>query len=144
MFRRLLLISFAVFLADRVTKGLAVRFLSDVPTLPLIPGVFHLTLVRNTGVAFGLFQGQGLLIMLGALSFVLGLVWTVLKDKPARGFLISLALVLGGALGNLLDRLRFGSVIDFLDLRLWPVFNLADSCITIGVAWMAWQMLRRR
>lgn len=122
---------------------MAVQFLAGVPTVPILPGIFHLTLTHNTGVAFGLFQGQGLLVTLAALAFVLGLVWTVLRDNPSPGFLISLGLVLGGAAGNLTDRVRYGSVIDFLDFRVWPVFNLADSCITIGVAWMAWQMLRR-
>lgn len=57
---------------------------------------------------------------------------------------VSLGLILGGAAGNLLDRVRFGAVIDFLDFRIWPVFNVADSCITIGAALMAWRLIRKR
>ena len=114
-----------------------VQALSNIPTQPILPNVFHLTLVHNTGVAFGLLQGYGLLITLGTCAVIVGLWWS-------RFFTLSTGLILGGAIGNLIDRLRIGAVIDFLDFRIWPVFNLADSCITIGALLMAWQILKSR
>lgn len=123
-----------VVLLDQAAKWLALRFLPSFETLPLIPGVFHLTLVHNTGIAFGLFRGhESLLLALITLSLIaLGIWGGRMKDSPAfsrRAF----ALILGGAAGNWIDRVRCGAVIDYFDFRIWPVFNLADSAITIGV-----------
>ena len=123
--------------ADQATKRLALEFLSRVPTVPVLPGIFHLTLVRNSGVAFGLFQGHGLWITLGTLLVLAGLFRTALRPGGAKWISLCLALILGGAISNLIDRMRFGGVIDFLDFRIWPVFNLADSCITVGAALLA-------
>ncbi len=114
-----------------------VQSLSNVPTQPVLPNIFHLTLVHNAGVAFGLLQGCGLLITLVTCAVIVGLWWS-------RLFTLSTGLILGGAIGNLIDRLRIGAVIDFLDFRIWPVFNLADSCITVGAVLMAWQILKSR
>ena len=127
----------AVLAADQAAKWLALKFLSHVPTVPVLPGIFHLTLVRNSGVAFGLFQGQGLWITLGTLAILAGLFRAALRPEGGKWAPICLALILGGAVGNLMDRMRFGGVIDFLDFRIWPVFNLADSCITVGAALLA-------
>lgn len=135
-----------MFLADQGAKAAALASLSSVPTVPVIPGVFHLTLTRNTGVAFGLLRGYGLIVT-GITVVLLGL---FLQSAHREGHLrerlsaIGMALILGGAAGNLLDRLRWGGVIDFLDFRVWPVFNLADSCITVGAVLMAWTLWRRR
>jgi len=106
-----------------------------------------LTLIRNRGVAFGLLKGHGLLVALGTAGIILMLIGSVLREKSSKESLkmrVSLGLILGGAIGNLIDRLRLGGVVDFLDFRIWPVFNVADSCITIGAALMAWNLLRRR
>ena len=106
---------------------------------PLIPGIFHLTLVHNTGTAFGLFQDHNLffVILSAAVIIVLGIILFRGERKGQSVFSwVPLALVLGGAIGNLIDRIRFGYVIDFVDLRVWPVFNLADSCITVGIVWL--------
>ena len=135
-----------MFAADRAAKAAAVRFLSSVPTVPVLPGIFHLTLVRNTGVAFGLLRGHGLLVTgvtLVLLGWLTASAWKRghLQDRKVP---IGLGLIAGGAAGNLLDRVRFGAVIDFLDFRVWPVFNLADSCITIGALLMAWVLWRQR
>lgn len=129
--------------ADQATKWLALEFLSHVPTVPIIPGIFHLTLVQNSGVAFGLFQGRGLWITLGTLLVLAGLFRTTLRTDRGRWAPLCLALILGGAVGNLIDRMRFGGVIDFLDFRIWPVFNLADSCITVGAALLAVNFWRK-
>ncbi len=133
----------AVILIDQGTKFLVLSKLPVDSTLPIIPPVFHLTLVYNRGIAFGLFnQHETLLLVFITVSL---LVLIVLGFRIARqGALGStpvdlasrcgLALILGGAIGNWIDRLRYKAVIDFLDFRVWPVFNVADSAITIGVA----------
>ena len=116
-------------------------------SLPLIPHVLHLTLVQNTGAAFGLLRGAGPLLILISVAVVAVLAWS-LRQTAGGGALVqrlhrlSLWLVLSGAVGNLIDRLRFGYVIDFIDLRVWPVFNLADSAITVGMGLLIWTMLR--
>lgn len=128
--------------SDQLTK-LAIRT-SFAPghSLPLIPGMLHLTYVQNTGAAFGLFQGftgAFVLISLGVAA------WVALELIRHRHQAVltqsALALVLGGAIGNLIDRLWLGYVIDFIDVRVWPVFNVADSAISVGVALLVWQTL---
>jgi len=111
-------------------------------------GFFRITYVHNTGAAFGLFQGQSFLLTIVALvGITVLLVYTLvfyrrfplLDNRLGRPVL---GLVLGGAVGNLIDRLRFGYVTDFIDVGLWPAFNLADSAITIGVILLAYSFLR--
>ena len=123
-----------------------VQLLSGVPTRPILPNVFHLTLVHNTGVAFGLMRNSGLLVTIGTIGVILFFCWFLARGAALQGklFGFSSSLILGGAIGNLIDRLRVGAVIDFLDFRIWPVFNLADSCITVGAVLMAWQILKSK
>ena len=114
-------------------------------SLAVLPSVFHLTLIRNRGIAFGLFDGfdRILFFAISASILVLAVIghrlWRSLPKNAAqpvsgRGLeRAALALILGGAVGNWIDRMRFGAVIDFLDFRIWPVFNVADSAITLGV-----------
>ena len=114
-------------------------------SVPVIPSILHLTHVQNTGAAFGLFQGYPQTF---AVLAVVVAVWVVveLTRKRPRPWPADtgLLLILGGSLGNLIDRLRFGYVIDFIDVRVWPVFNIADSAITIGVGLLLWQVFRRQ
>lgn len=102
-----------------------------------------LTYVTNTGAAFGLFPDQGVLFMVIAVVVIAAIV-VYYRRLSGDQWLVqtSLGLQLGGALGNLLDRLRYGHVIDFIDFKVWPVFNLADSAIVIGVAMLAYHLLR--
>ncbi|HDM37739.1 MAG TPA: signal peptidase II [Candidatus Omnitrophica bacterium] len=94
----------------------------------------NITLVRNTGTVFGLFKGNNLFFII--VGFITVLIITIALFK-SRGRILSfklcLVLVLSGAISNLIDRLRFGYVIDYIDLTIWPVFNLADSAITVAV-----------
>ena len=127
-----------VFALDRWTKAWAVAELATVHTKPLLGEWLRLTYVRNTGVAFGLGAGQGL--PFAAITFVaLALVVVLALQSRNRTWTKSLALglVVGGAAGNLLDRVRWGSVVDFIDFgyrrNMFPVFNAADSAITVGV-----------
>jgi len=114
-------------------------------SIPIIKSVFHITYVENRGIAFGLFpQGSSLFIVI-SLIIILGIIFferkKVIKSLKER---FCLGLILGGALGNFIDRLRFGFVIDFLDFRIWPVFNLADSGVCIGGILMVFFLLRKR
>ncbi|MGI6611509.1 MAG: signal peptidase II [Limnochordia bacterium] len=118
-------------------------------TLPLgephaiLPPWLYFTHVENQGAAFSLFAGQRWLFVTAATGFVL-LAWAnrAIVARQDRMFRWGLALGLAGAMGNLIDRVRQGSVIDFLDLRLFPVFNIADSCIVIGCGLILWSQLQ--
>ncbi|MBI4115746.1 MAG: signal peptidase II [Candidatus Omnitrophica bacterium] len=123
-----------VVLLDQLTKAFALKFLSFGESWPVLSSIFHLTLVQNQGIAFGLFQGFDKILLLIITVSIGILVVVALRSDPLRPRAhLALGLILGGAFGNWIDRIRIGSVIDFLDFRIWPVFNLADTAITIGV-----------
>ena len=121
--------------ADQLSKSLIVSSFVPGQSTPLLPPILHLSYVQNTGAAFGLFKGQQALFIGLSLLVIVWVAWELLV-KPSLPSLSmwGCALVLGGAAGNLIDRLRLGYVIDFIDLRVWPVFNVGDSAITIGVS----------
>jgi signal peptidase II len=133
--------------ADVATKVAAVEFLSGRDPVEVVPGVLDLTLVRNPGAAFGL--GTGLTWLLSAIAIVVVVVVLRMAGRLRdRGWALALGLLLGGAVGNLTDRLlrqpgpMRGHVIDFLQLPNWPVFNLADSAICLAAALVMWRSLR--
>jgi signal peptidase II len=130
---RIVAIAFAVFAADGITKSLACSNLAAGQSIKIIPGIFHITLVLNKGAAFGLFRGQRLFFIALSVIVISFLLIHIFRKRP-DGVAVSaaLGLITGGALGNLADRIRLGYVIDFLDFRIWPVFNIADSAITVG------------
>ena len=126
---------------DQATKAWATSSLEPIGSLTIIPGFFNLTYVGNTGVAFGMLAGHGLVVALlmlalalAAFFFARGLNWALWEPNMVGGCLC------GGALGNLIDRLRIGHVVDFLDFHLgphhWPFFNVADSLICVAVGWI--------
>ncbi|MBA1333775.1 MAG: Lipoprotein signal peptidase [Firmicutes bacterium] len=127
------LITMSVFAADRLTKYVAKGYLRPRGSLPVINGIFHLTYVENRGVAFGMLQNKGWVFIPVTLGIILGIVYLLSKAKKGSRMLrLPMAMILGGAIGNLYDRIFLGYVVDFLDFRIWPVFNLADSSIVIG------------
>ena len=134
--------------ADQISKYLVLSNLnlgqSWNPVASLTPWA-SITHVANTGAAFGLFPDRGSLFVVIAVIVVVAIIFYY-RHLPAGQWWIkvSLGLQLGGALGNLLDRLRLGYVVDFIDFKIWPVFNLADSSIVIGVAILAYYLLRDR
>ncbi len=108
-------------------------------------GFFRFTHVQNTGSAFGLFQGHNLPLLFVSLVGVVVLAYIYRsQEQPSLLMRISIALMLGGAVGNLLDRIIQGHVTDFIDIGRWPVFNLADSAIVVGLCIMAWVLVMRR
>ncbi len=138
------IIVLSILLLDQGTKLLVSKSLSPHQSLPVIKGVLQLSLVHNRGAAFGLFKGGVLFFILTAILAVI-LIYLNLKKQGWRKIslpAVALGLVLAGALGNLIDRIVFGYVIDFLDLRIWPVFNIADSAITVGAVLLGYSILK--
>ncbi len=108
-------------------------------------GFFRFTHVQNTGSAFGLFQGNNLPLLIVSLVGIAVLAYIYrTQERPGLLMRTSIALMLGGALGNLIDRIWQGHVTDFIDIGPWPVFNLADSSIVVGLAIMAWVLVLNR
>jgi len=134
-------ISAAIVLADQLTKWLVLAHFAPGERLELT-GFFNLVLVFNKGAAFSLFANapgwQTPLLVAFAVAAALIVSFLLVRSPERRTFCAGLALILGGAVGNVIDRLRFGQVVDFLDLHAagwhWPAFNVADSAITIGAA----------
>lgn len=130
---------------DQLSKALVLAYLGPGGTyseIPILPGLLRLYYVENTGAAFGLFQGRNpLLAVLAVVVVILLAIWFRALAASRLGAL-ALGLQLGGAFGNLIDRLRHGFVIDFIDFPFWPTFNLADSAITVGVLILAVALLR--
>ena len=141
--RTVLNIGALVVVLDQATKFLAIQFLKPISQLQIIPDIFHLTYVENTGIAFGMFQDQPLVwTIIITVSVVILLFAAPFFSKQAFSRRIAYGFILGGAVGNWIDRLRLHNVIDFLDFRVWPVFNIADSFICIGVVIFVWFALR--
>ena len=125
---------------DQLTKYIAVLKLMQVKTLPIISEVFHLTYVENSGAGFGIFQDFTWLLAVFSAVVAAILIGYVLWKKPKHPCLITaLTFLCGGALGNLIDRVRLGYVVDFLDFTLidFPVFNVADCFVTVGAVLLA-------
>jgi signal peptidase II len=141
----------AILVADQITKWWALRALRFGVPVPVVDGFFALTLVMNPGLAFGMLGGmpESLRWMVGLLSVGAIVVLAILAARllPTGGVWtrVALGLIFGGAAGNLIDRVRFGAVVDFLDFYWrgyhWPAFNVADSAISVGVTILAIRML---
>jgi signal peptidase II len=146
-----LAVSLAVLFLDQWSKGLVTRTMEVHQSKMVVPDLFDLTYVRNTGAAFGLFASVDsslkaiLLNSIAVIVFLIVSAYALRSSHKSIRLQVGLALILGGAVGNLLDRVRFGYVVDFLDFAIsghhWPAFNVADSAICIGVALLFLDML---
>lgn len=141
--RGLLLLTLVILVLgiDQFSKYLVRTYMELGQSIPS-EGIVRLTYITNTGGAFGLFANQAFLLTLAAIIGVL-IISLYIRYLSLNSTLLraGLGLVLGGALGNLTDRLRFGEVIDFIDLGFWPVFNFADSAIVVGTVLVAYSLL---
>lgn len=142
----LLAIAAATLIADQVSKAVVMTNVAPNTMWAPIPSlghIFTITYTTNTGAAFGLFKAWGT-IFIGVAVVVIAAIIVYQRQVPREAWLVraALGLQLGGAFGNLVDRLRWGHVIDFIDFHFWPVFNLADTAIVVGVALLAFTMLR--
>ena len=148
-----LALSAVIIILDIWTKALVLARIELYEAIPVIPNFFQLVHVRNTGAAFGIGANAGsrlvpLLLNTGAIAvFCVVVVYALRSPVTDRLLQTGLHLILGGAVGNLLDRFRFGYVIDFLDVYIgehhWPAFNVADSAICIGIALLFFDMRKK-
>jgi signal peptidase II len=127
-------LALAVFLLDRVLKALVEGSMRPGESIPVIPGFLSITHIRNEGGAFGILGGSPLVLLIGSAVAVGIVLWMLLAGQRSRLATLGCGLILGGAAGNLLDRLTTGEVTDYVHFSFWYVFNAADAAITVGVA----------
>lgn len=142
-----LALALTVSLVDQLLKRLVEGSMRTGESVPLVRDVLHLTYVKNSGGAFGILGGQSVVLLAGSAVAIAFVLWVLLAGPPTRLTVAGCGLVLGGAAGNLLDRLMEGRVTDFLDLQFWPlqawpVFNAADIAIVLGVGLLLLATLR--
>ncbi|AFJ01642.1 Lipoprotein signal peptidase [Methylophaga frappieri] len=144
-------LSLTVFIIDQISKTVMVNWLSLYETVPVMP-FFNLTLAHNTGAAFSFLAGAGgwqrwFFVVLAVLVSLVLAVWMRRLSSADKVEAISLALIIGGAIGNVMDRLVYGYVVDFLDVYVgtyhWPAFNIADSAICIGAILLIMDSFRK-
>ena len=138
----LMFVVFVVVIVDQITKYIVLSTMTEGMSLPIIDNIFHLTLVLNPGAAFGMLEHNRDFFIIMA-SLVLLAVVLMRKKILEEPFAIQLgiALFVGGALGNLIDRIQTGLVVDFFFFFFWPVFNMADIAICMGVGVMIWSII---
>ena len=142
-----LITTFSIVIVDRVTKLFFSELLAYGESLPIIRNVLHMTRVHNTGIAFGFFKDQGIVFIVIPIIAIFLLAFNLYyyrqnNEALSRVYIVAFSMILGGAVGNLIDRIVYGHVIDFIDFRVWPVFNIADSAITIGAIMIAFKCFR--
>lgn len=130
------IIAILIIVADQLSKWAVVKYMDLYESIPLIEGWIHITSTRNRGAAFSILQNQRVFFIILTSIAVIFIIYFIYKIyKEHRFFSFALALVLGGAIGNLIDRIVIGEVIDFIDLTIinFAIFNIADSAVTVGV-----------
>jgi signal peptidase II len=128
------LTAFTVVLLDQASKFIIRSSMELGQSMPVLNNIFHITYVHNFGAGFGILQEQRIFLALVSIGVAAFIFYYLKKVKEKERLLqIILGLVLGGTIGNLIDRIIYGYVIDFLDFRIWPVFNAADSAVTLGI-----------
>lgn len=139
----LLLIAAFVVVVDQLTKYLVTSNMIEGMGIPIVDGIFHLTFILNPGAAFGILENNRWFFVITALSVLLFLFYyrRIIMAEP-KVVQVGTALFAGGAMGNLLDRIRTGLVVDFFDFRIWPIFNMADIAICLGVGLILWSTIK--
>ena len=135
-------LSSLVIIIDQATKYWIQSRMAYGESAPVIREVFHITYILNPGAAFGILENKTWFFIAVALILLVGVAY-LYPLLPANQPIVKLGagLLVGGAIGNLIDRVRIGYVIDFFDFRIWPIFNVADICIVCGVACLAYYLL---
>ena len=139
----LIMIAALVVIVDQFTKYIVASKMIEGMSIPIVDGIFHLTFILNPGAAFGILENNRWFFVLTALAVLAFLFYyrhVILSETRMVQF--GIALFAGGALGNLIDRIRIGLVIDFFDLRIWPIFNVADIAICLGVGLILWSTIK--
>jgi signal peptidase II len=127
-------LALAVFVLDQGLKSVVETSMRAGESIPVVPGFLSITYVRNDGGAFGILGGSQLLLLVGSVVAVGVVLWMLFAGQRSRLATLACGLILGGAAGNLLDRLTTGEVTDYVHFSFWYVFNAADAAITVGVA----------
>ena len=129
---------------DQLIKLLVAGKMLPGQSIPLIPSILHLTYVKNIGAAFGLFRSQRYMLIVIGVAVILAVMYFQ-RRVETKEYLIqtALAFILGGSFGNIIDRIFRGYVVDFIDFRFWPVFNLADIMINLGIFLLLLRILAR-
>ncbi len=123
-----------VIFTDQISKILIVNSMELGESIPIINRIFHITYILNPGSAFGLLRfSNKTFIIIGLIIIIFGIFFLYKVAKEHRLVYFAFIFLLGGSLGNIIDRFRVGSVIDFLDFRIWPIFNIADTALNIGI-----------
>ena len=137
------IVALLVILLDQLTKYYVVANFYLGESVPVIENIFHWTYILNPGAAFGMLEGSRWFFVVIAIG-VLGGIWYMRNEINEGGWMMQYGAALfgGGAIGNLIDRAKSGLVIDFFDFRIWPVFNVADIAICVGVAMILWKVLQ--
>jgi signal peptidase II len=138
------LVAVAVVVADQATKAIVRGSIGPFESVTVIPGVVHLINTENSGVAFSVFSGGGALVVIVAVAALGALLAFFLTHLHRRLVWLPTGMLLGGAAGNLIDRVRLGGVTDWIKLPHWPAFNFADVCITLGVVALIYVLERVR
>ena len=138
-----LIVALLVIIFDQLTKYYVVSNFYLGESVPVIENIFHWTYILNPGAAFGMFEGSRWFFVVIAIGVLVG-IWYMKDEINEGGWMMQYGAALfgGGAIGNLIDRARSGFVIDFFDFRIWPVFNVADIAICVGVAMILWKVLQ--
>jgi len=133
------LVAVFVFVVDFLIK-FYLRTHLPLESIPIIKNILHITVVFNSGAAFGILKGQTQFLIYISIIFVF-MFWFLIQQEKRKNllFLVSCGLIVGGAMSNLCDRIVLGFVVDYIDIRIWPVFNLSDFCISMGAILFAWQ-----
>jgi len=139
-----LVLALAVFVLDQGLKAIVQGAMSPGESIPVIPGFLSITYIRNAGGAFGILGGSQVLLLIGSAVAVGVVLWMLIAGQRSRLATLACGLILGGAAGNLLDRLTTGEVTDYVHFSFWYVFNAADAAITIGVATLLLSTFRMR
>lgn len=132
---------FGIIILDQLVKNIVKFSMTPGESIPIVAGVFHLTYVLNPGAAFGMMENQRWFFVVAAAVFIIvGSCFYYKLVREGLFFRYGCMALLGGAAGNLIDRVSIGPVIDFFDFRVWPVFNIADIAIVLGVACMIYDV----
>lgn len=131
-------------LADQGVKYLVRSLMTLGESVPVIEGIFHITYIENPGAAFGMLANKTIFFVIFTVIIIGIMVYLFLKQQNKKSlYSISIAFVISGALGNLIDRLFKGTVTDMFDFRIWPVFNIADMLIVVGLGYIAYRLIIR-
>jgi signal peptidase II len=137
-----LALALSVLLADQGLKRFVEGSMQLGESISVIPGVLQITYIKNSGGAFGVLSGHGALLLLGSAVATAFILWILLEGSPTRVMSLGCGLILGGAAGNLLDRLSTGEVTDYVHFRFWYIFNAADIAVVLGVVALLLSTLR--